>query len=53
MSVKDRIIQLRKDLGLNQTELAKRAGLKPPAISQYESGVRNPSYDALLKLASA
>ncbi|OXS56435.1 transcriptional regulator with XRE-family HTH domain [Bacillus sp. V-88] len=53
MSVNDRIIKLRKELGLNQTELAKRAGLKPPAISQYESGVRNPSYDALLKLATA
>lgn len=53
MSVKDRIIQKRMELGLNQTELAKRAGLKPPAISQYESGARNPSYDALIKLASA
>jgi transcriptional regulator with XRE-family HTH domain len=53
MSVKDRIIKKRKELGLNQTELAKRAGLKPPAISQYESGVRNPSYDAMLKLANA
>ena len=53
MSVKDRIINKRKELGFNQTELAKRAGLKPPAISQYESGVRNPSYDAMLKLANA
>ncbi|MEL3972085.1 helix-turn-helix transcriptional regulator [Rossellomorea oryzaecorticis] len=53
MNVKDRIIQKRKELGLNQTELAKRAGLKPPAISQYESGARNPSYDALLKLSNA
>lgn len=53
MSVKDRIIQKRKELGLNQTELAKRAGLKPPAISQYESGLRNPSYDAIIKLSNA
>ncbi len=53
MSIKERIIKKRKELGLNQTELAKRAGLKPPAISQYESGVRNPSYDAVLKLANA
>lgn len=43
----------RKELGLNQTELAKRAGLTPPSISQYESGARNPSYDAILKLANA
>lgn len=53
MSIKDRIIKKRTELGLNQTELAKRAGLKPPAISQYESGLRNPSYDAMLKLANA
>ncbi|MCM3719436.1 helix-turn-helix domain-containing protein [Fictibacillus phosphorivorans] len=53
MDVKERIIQKRKELGLNQTELAKRAGLKPPAISQYESGVRNPSYEAMLKLSNA
>lgn len=53
MSVKDRIVQKRKEMGLNQTELAKRAGLKPPAISQYESGVRNPSYEAIVKLSNA
>ncbi|WP_050814378.1 helix-turn-helix domain-containing protein, partial [Streptococcus sobrinus] len=53
MNAKERIIKKRKELGLTQTELAKRAGLKPPAISQYESGARNPSYDALIKLANA
>lgn len=53
MSIRDRIIQRRKELNLNQTELAKRAGLQPPAISQYESGTRNPSYDALVKLSNA
>jgi transcriptional regulator with XRE-family HTH domain/Zn-dependent peptidase ImmA (M78 family) len=53
MSIKDRIIKKRKELNLNQTELAKRAGLQPPAISQYESGSRNPSYDALVKLSHA
>jgi transcriptional regulator with XRE-family HTH domain len=53
MSIKNRIIKMRKELGLNQTELAKKAGLQPPAISQYESGLRNPSYDALVKLSHA
>jgi transcriptional regulator with XRE-family HTH domain/Zn-dependent peptidase ImmA (M78 family) len=53
MSIKERIISKRKALGLNQTELAKRAGLQPPAISQYESGIRNPSFDALIKLSNA
>lgn len=53
MSIRDRIIKKRNELGLNQTELAKKAGLKPPSISQYESGARNPSYDAIIKLANA
>ncbi|PET71581.1 hypothetical protein COJ46_21885 [Bacillus sp. AFS077874] len=53
MSIKERIISKRKELGLNQTELAKKSGLQPPAISQYESGIRNPSYDALVKLSNA
>ncbi|KGX85873.1 putative transcriptional regulator [Pontibacillus litoralis JSM 072002] len=47
------MIKKRKELNLNQTELAKKAGLQAPAISQYESGSRNPSYDALVKLSRA
>jgi transcriptional regulator with XRE-family HTH domain len=53
MSVSTRIIRRREELKLTQTELAKRAGLKPPAISQYESGARSPSYEALRKLSNA
>lgn len=53
MSISERIIKKREELGLTQTDLAKRAGLKPPAISQYESGSRNPSYEALIKLSNA
>lgn len=53
MSVSQRIIKKREELGFSQTELAKRAGLKPPAISQYESGARNPSYEAIIKLSNA
>lgn len=53
MSTSDRIIKRRLELGFSQTDLAKRAGLKPPAISQYESGNRNPSYEALIKLSNA
>jgi len=53
VSVSERILKRREQLGLNQTELAKRAGLQPPAISQYESGARNPSYEALIKLSNA
>jgi transcriptional regulator with XRE-family HTH domain len=53
MPVSIRIMRKREELNLTQTELAKRAGLKPPAISQYESGARNPSYEALRKLSNA
>jgi len=53
VAVETRIVQRRKELGLNQTELANKAGLKPSAISQYESGERKPSYEALIKLSGA
>jgi transcriptional regulator with XRE-family HTH domain len=53
MSVGDRIAIIRKKLGLSQTDLATKSGLKPPTISQYESGSRNPSYEALIKLSGA
>ena len=38
---------------MSQTDLANQVGLKPPAISQYESGARRPSYEALRKLSFA
>jgi transcriptional regulator with XRE-family HTH domain len=53
VSISEQIIKRREQLGLSQTDLAKRAGLQPPAISQYESGLRNPSYEAMIKLSNA
>jgi len=38
---------------MSQAELANLVGIKPPAISQYESGARNPSYEVLRKLSYA
>ncbi|WP_147535162.1 helix-turn-helix domain-containing protein [Bacillus marasmi] len=52
-SIGERIKNRRKELKMSQTELAKMVGLQPPAISQYESGARRPSYEALRKLAFA
>ncbi|WP_052352761.1 helix-turn-helix domain-containing protein [Neobacillus dielmonensis] len=52
-SVHERIKNRRKELKMSQTELANKVGLKPPAISQYESGVRKPSFEALRKLSFA
>lgn len=40
--MKDRIRQLRKDLGLNQTEFGDRIGVKQGSIASYENGSRTP-----------
>ena len=53
MPVASRIKNRRMKLGITQTQLAKSARLTPAAISQFESGLRKPSFDALSKLATA
>ncbi len=53
MPASTRIKNRRMKLGITQTELAKSAKLTPAAISQFESGSRKPSFDALSKLATA
>ncbi|ETI69416.1 XRE family transcriptional regulator [Neobacillus vireti LMG 21834] len=52
-SINERIKNRRKELHMSQADLANQVGLKPPAISQYESGARRPSYEALRKLSFA
>ena len=47
--MKDRLKQLRKELGLTQREFSERIGIKPNTFSQYESG-RNEPIDAVLRL---
>lgn len=43
----------REARGLSQEELAFRAGMKRPYLSDLERGVRNPSVRALGRLAEA
>lgn len=43
----ERIKELRKALGLTQTEFGEKLGVKPNTVSTYESGLRVPS-DAVL-----
>jgi transcriptional regulator with XRE-family HTH domain len=43
----------RESKGLTQSELAEKSGMKPSAISHFESGRRRPSFDNLKKLADA
>jgi transcriptional regulator with XRE-family HTH domain len=52
-SISERIKSRRKELNLSQAELANQVGLKPPAISQYESGARKPSFEIVQKLSFA
>ena len=40
--MKERIKQLRKTLGLNQTQFGEAIGVKQGTISSYESGTRQP-----------
>lgn len=42
---------LRLEKNLTQKQVADRIGLAISAVSSYESGVRYPSYEALIKLA--
>ena len=48
--MKDRLRQLRKELGLTQREFSEKIGIKPNTFSQYESG-RNEPIDAVLQLS--
>lgn len=52
-TLQSRLIKLREARGWTQTELSKRAKLSVSAISQFESGQRTPSFEALRKLAEA
>ena len=45
--------QYRKQLGLTQSELGKRAGISQPNITRFESGNYNPSLEFLVKIAGA
>ena len=48
-----RLAQIRSDAGLSQSALAEAVGTSQSAISQMESGERQPSFDMLRRLAKA
>jgi predicted transcriptional regulator len=47
------IIQLRKKLGLTQTQLAKKAGISQSLIARVEAGTVDPRYSKIVKLFRA
>lgn len=49
----DRLIAAREARGLNQTELAKVAGMQPAAIGHFENNRRKPSFANVRALAKA
>lgn len=53
LSIGERIRQARKQAGLNQSELASRVGVSQPAVANWESGVHDPRWVMLAKLADA
>ena len=53
MDFHTRITQLRKGKGLTQQALADAAGINVSQLKRYETGVSQPSLDALRKLAVA
>lgn len=47
----EKLKSLRLQQNLTQKQIAERIGMAVSAVSAYESGTRNPSYDVLIKLA--
>jgi len=45
--LKNRLVSLRKDKGLNQYEAAKLLGFSRGKLANYEQGSRQPDYDTL------
>jgi ribosome-binding protein aMBF1 (putative translation factor) len=52
-AVATRVIEYRAEHGITQTELARRLGMKQPAVARLEAGEHNPSLDTLARLSSA
>jgi len=47
----EKMKELRIQLGLKQADLLKKLDISSGRYSQYETGIRNPSYELLIKIA--
>ncbi|MCI8887795.1 MAG: helix-turn-helix transcriptional regulator [Hungatella sp.] len=52
-NVIEQYIRCRKEKGITQAELAKRAGLPRTNVTRFESGNYNPSLEMMVRIASA
>jgi transcriptional regulator with XRE-family HTH domain len=53
MGYSDRIAALRKKQGLTQARLAEMVGVEQPTVQRWETGKREPDFEALTNLADA
>ncbi len=53
MSLRERLIDLRKDQGLTQQQMADTIGIHVNSLKKYETGQAQPSLDILKKIALA
>ena len=51
MNIGERIMALRKENSISQTELAKRLNVSRQAVSKWEQGVSSPDTERLIRLA--
>ena len=47
----EKLPELRKEINISQSTLAKELGIAQNTLSQYESGKREPDNETLIKLA--
>ena len=52
-SLGDRISNLRKELDINQKELATKVGITEASLSRYENNLREPKSEIIVRLAKA
>jgi len=53
MDYGEKIVEIRKEKGISQKELAKRLGVSPVMVAHWEKGRRKPKADTLKKIADA
>ena len=52
-SLGDRIANLRKELDINQKELATKVGITEASLSRYENNLREPKSEIIVRFAKA
>lgn len=53
MKIGERIAIARKNAGLTQTDVAKKLNLSVSMVSAWESGIRTPKLDTILRICNA